>query len=52
MTSIASSALRALFAVCLTLWFPPAAGAQAPAERTAELSNPLGGLTLQALSAT
>jgi hypothetical protein len=52
MTSIASSALRALFALCLALWLPPAALAQAPAERGAELSNPLGGLTLQALSAT
>src|SRR5215217_4451345 len=49
MTSIASSALRALFAACLALWFPPAALAQAPGERAAELSNPLGGLTLQAL---
>ena len=52
MTSVASSALRALAALCLALWFAPAAVAQAPAERAAELSNPLGGLTLQALSAT
>ena len=52
MTGIASSALRALSALCLALWFAPAALAQAPAERAAELSNPLGGLTLQALSAT
>ena len=52
MTSVASSALRALAALCLALCFAPAAVAQAPAERAAELSNPLGGLTLQALSAT
>ncbi len=52
MTSVASSAPRALFALCLALWLAPAAVAQAPAERAPELSNPLGGLTLQALSAT
>ena len=52
MTSVASSALRALAALCLALCFAPAVVAQAPAERAAELSNPLGGLTLQALSAT
>ena len=43
MTGVASSALRALSALCLALWFAPAALAQAPAERAAELSNPLAG---------